>query len=92
MRRPLNSESRHRAIRGLWVAWNPDMAPQAMVRNRQGNNGFFAANDVAPSNEAGVLRFIASAPLHSSGMAGIFMNRHTIKATAMNSRAKAKMG
>ena len=27
------------AVGGLWVAWKPEMAPQAIVRNKQGKSG-----------------------------------------------------
>ena len=40
----------------------------------------------------GLLRFAASMSLQISGMSGILTNKHTMRAMAMNSKTKAKMG
>ena len=69
---------------GLWVEWKPLMAPQAMVMNRQGNS--------VSVNEASVAAPLLPSPSHSSGSWGISTKRHTISATAMKSREKAKRG
>ena len=79
MARPSRSFSMHRAIRGLWVPWNALIAPQAMVMNRQGKIGW-SAGPREPS------------PSQISGREGHLMKRHTIRATAIKSRAKAKRG
>ena len=68
-----------RAISGLCVAWNPLIAPQAIVMNRQGNIG--------PAAGLMLLR-----PSVSSGSCGHFIISTTRSATAMKSMAIANSG
>ena len=83
MGRPSFSFVMQRAISGLWVAWKPLTAPQAIVMNRQGKMG-------CPSRPTEGPRFCR--PCQNSGREGHLMRRHTIRATAMNSRAAANTG
>ena len=72
-----------RAINGLCVAWKPLMAPQATVMKSAGKMLSFSSNRSMP---------MFSKWSQSSGNTGIFTYRQAISATAMNNRAKAKMG
>ena len=70
-------------MRGLWVEWKPETAPQAIVMNRQGKIGWsFSATlpDHPPS------------PSHSSGIEGHFTTRQTRSAAAMKRRATENTG
>ncbi len=72
-----------RAISGLCVAWKPLTAPQAMVMNRHGKIG-------CPFTPSDGPRF--PRPSQSSGIVGHLTMRHTSRAAAMNSSARAKTG
>ena len=79
MGRPNFSDFIQRAINGLWVAWKPLMAPQAMVINRHGKM-LFVVSEASPI------------PSQISGTSGFFTNSITINATAMNSSETANTG
>ena len=83
MGRACRSFFTQRAMRGLCVAWNPLMAPQAMVMKRQGKTG---------SEKPKVSCPILPNPSQTSGKVGIFTNITTIKANAMKIREKANKG
>ena len=69
----------HLAINGLWVAWKPDMAPQAMLTNIIGKIG-------RPEG------CWSRRPSVNSGKAGCLTNNITNMPTAMNSSAIANKG
>ena len=81
-----------RAINGLWVAWKPLMAPQAMVMKRHGKIGLFWTNGSVPSHAGFSLRLQEARLLHSSGKVGHLMNSPIISAPAIKSSEKAKRG
>ena len=68
------------------------MAPQAMVRNRQGKMGFLATKLSVPSQAGLAFRLLSDRLLHISGSAGIFIYNITIRATAINNSEKANRG
>ena len=74
----------HLPISGLCVAWNPLMAPQAMVMKRQGYNWL--------DQEESTVSALLPRPSHNSGTEGHLRNNTTIKAPAIKSSEKAKMG
>ena len=84
MGRPIFSLFRQRAMSGLCVAWNPLIAPQAMVMKRQGK--------ILSVNDGSCSFAILPRPSHSSGSTGILMRSITMRATAMKSREKENMG
>ena len=79
-----------RAISGLWVAWNPLIAPQAMVMKRQGNTVWSPTRvfiPPCPSETCGI-----PSPFHISGIDGQWTKSPTIRAIAMNMSENAKIG
>ena len=92
MGRAKRSDVMQRAMSGLCVAWKPLIAPQAIVRNRQGNKGLLLKNVLVPHSEAGVFLLEASKSLHISGKAGILTNSMAISANAMNMSEMANNG
>ena len=68
-----------RAIIGDWVAWNPEIAPQAIEMNMMGKMG-------KPSGWG------LGMPSHNSGKSGRWTYNITMIPTAINSKAAPNTG
>ena len=67
--RASRSDRQVRATIGDWVAWKPEMMPQAMVTKRHGKSGFFDWKPAKPAQSENISGFLKPATTSATEMA-----------------------